>query len=136
VKSDLAEEPGHWRVPPVCPAGDDERANRPTDGRGRPSGLSSPSHAAADAASEVRDGGVGPLDVIAILAARFALQIVLTFRVLTSHPFVAQVEPAKQALAGSGHRHDDLPKIEARSEGHTYARCGRKLSSLIDRAHK
>ena len=51
-----------------------------------PSGLLSSSYAAAGAASEVRDGGVGPLDVIAIFAAGLALQVVLAFRVLAPHP--------------------------------------------------
>jgi hypothetical protein len=52
------------------------------------------------------------LDVIEILAARLALLVVLTLRVLTSHPFVVHVEPAKKALAlaGCGDRHDDLPR--------------------------
>src|SRR5690242_19713908 len=77
-----------------------------------PSGLLSSSYAAAGAASEVRDGGVGPLDVIAIFAAGLALQVVLAFRVLAPHPFVVHVELAKQALAraGCGDGHDDLPR--------------------------
>jgi hypothetical protein len=63
----------------------------------------------AEPADDVR---VVALDVIEILAARLALLVVLTLRVLTSHPFVVHVEPAKKALAlaGCGDRHDDLPR--------------------------
>ena len=112
VEADVAEESGHWRVhfryaqwATMCAGGS-------TDGRGRPSGLVSSSYAAADAASEVRDGRVAPLDVIAIFAAGLALQVVLAFRVLAPHPFVVHVEPAKQALAlaGCGDGYDDLPR--------------------------
>jgi hypothetical protein len=46
--------------------------------------------------------GLVTLDVIQILAARLALQVILAFRVLTSHPLVVQVEPAQQALTLAG----------------------------------
>jgi len=47
----------------------------------------------AEPSAEVRHGGFGALDVIAIFAADLALQVVLAVRVLTSHPLVVHVEP-------------------------------------------
>jgi hypothetical protein len=61
---------------------------------------------------EARHGELGPLDVIEIFPARFALLVILALWVQPSHPFV-HVDLAKHTLVLAGCRdgHDDLQKI-------------------------